>query len=564
MRKWCGLLLALVLSMGLVSACASGPKDEEPEVSSSENYRWIDESAPMVQFGQPAEQLIYFDGQERTMSDDIRQLLSSLKSVVNGKEVRLFISDNTEGQRIDKWLDLLGYRERTTTYEDPWQVVAAFKDEIKSAVIYDAAVMETLDLACTYAGIHDCLALSFPMYTQLVERGYEVEIVEDYRGRFADKFAAYQYLYDELWPDCTHRILISEHVDYTGYVRSFGMLVKAASLWLDVRVEREAEMMAQFLKDMPAGEACIYGWYISEGDGVEFASKHGVWTYAADFLENIEFFAHDTEIVKPVRSQETFTKASDLDYDTVYVALALSEGDNLTFDQSSMRNLLYDDPDFGTFPLSLSLSPTSSVMMPEILNWYFANPKTGDNIGFMTGPSGVGYTYTNSWQDHLDGLAQYFATTNKYCKRAGIEVVNNWTASGAWDTKDISPEIRALMEANYTDILAVVDQGSNTLLTHQNGLLIAPMACGYTQVTQNMNEIFRQAIAGAVAETKEYSEPSFVYLQGNPWTGRSVAELKQLVTEIRRDYPNVKFVRVDECARAQRLFWDLSATRGGN
>ena len=164
----------------------------------------------------------------------------------------------------------------------------------------------------------------------------------------------------------------------------------------------------------------------------------------------------------------------------------------------------------------------------------------------------------------MEALRQYFATTNKYCERAGIEVVNNWTASGAWDTKDISDNIRDLMEEEYTDILAVVDQGSNTRLSHDNDLLISPMACGYTQVTQDMNDIFRRAIASAVAETEMYKEPSFVYLQGNPWTNRSVQDLWALVQEIERTYPNVEFVRVDECARAQRLFWDMQATRGGN
>ena len=568
--KWLSVVIAALLCMtALLAGCAKDGKETRPEysepvVSETENYRWIDDSAPMVQFGEPADTIVYFDGQERTMSDDIRQLLSCLKALVNGKEVRLFVGDNDEAQGINGWIDRLGYRERTITMDDPWEVVEYFKDDLsKEVVIYDSTVMETIDLACTYAGINDCLALSFPMYAQLVERGYDVEIVEDYRGRFADKFEAYSYLYDELWPQCTHRILISEHVDYTGYLRSFGMLIKAASVWLDVRDEREAEMMAKFVDDMPAGEACIYGWYASEGDGVQFGSERGVWTYAADWLENIEFFAHETEIVAPVRSEETFTEASDVDYGTVYVALALSEGDNLTFDLASMYNLLYSDPNFGDFPLSLSISPTSSVMMPEVMNWYYAN--AGDNIGFMTGPSGVGYTYTNSWEEsNMEGLRQYFATTNKYCKRAGIEVVNNWTASGAWDTKDISDAIRDLMEAEYTDILAVVDQGSNTRLTHDNGLLIAPMACGYTQVTQDMNDIFRRAIATAVAETEMYKEPTFVYLQGNPWTNRSVQDLWELVQEIERTYPNVKFVRVDECARAQRLFWDMQATRGGN
>lgn len=561
MKKIGVILLAVVLLFtsvaGLVgcndNGGGSGSDYVEPSTE-GENYQWIDDSAPMVQFGEPAQQIIYLDIQERTVSDDLRQLISSLKALVNGKEVRLFTFEGSH-DAAKVWLDELGYRDagRVTDYTDAWAVVDLFKDEFHDVVIYDPANMYTLDLACTYAGIHDALAISYSMFAQLRARGYDVEIVEDYRGDFADKYEVYEYMYDNLWNQCTHRILISMHVDYVGFIRSFGMLVKAAFVYLDTNQSKDEELMAKFLDDMPAGESCVYGWYLSEGAGVEMGSRYGVWTYAADWLQNLEFYAHEEEIVE-LEYEETFTSLEDVKEDTVYVALVLSEGDNMSYNQNSCYTIV-NDPNFGDYPISLSLSPTSAVMLPEILNYYYTKANaSGGNIGFMTGPSGVGYCYTNSevWTD-MDSLRKFFETTNKYCKMAGIKCVNNWTAGGGWDNITLTEDMRTLMEESMPDILCVYDQKATLTPSYNGSTLIRGMEIAYVWDINTMASNFKTQIDLSVRETERYNEPSFVIMQGNPWAeGGSLSQFNTLVQEVEREYGDkVQFVRVDELAQAQ-------------
>lgn len=545
-------LSAFIGLSGCTDKGSSKAEYVEP-VTDGENYRWVDDSAPMVQFGKPAEQIAYLDIVERSVSDDVRQLISSLKALVNGKEVRLFTFEGSH-DAAKVWLDELGYRDagRVTDYTDPWEVVELFKEDFHDVVIYDPANMYTLDLACTYAGINDCLAVSYSMYAQLEAKGYDVEIVEDYRGDFTDKYEVYEYLYKNLWNQCTHRILISMHVDYVGFIRSFGMLIKSGFVYLDTNQKKDAELMAKFLSDMPAGKSCVYGWYLSEGAGVEMGSRYGVWTYAADWLQNLEFFAHETEIVK-LEYEESFTKPEDVKDDTVYVALVLSEGDNMSYNQNSCYTIV-NDPNFGTYPISLSLSPASAVMLPEILNYYYTKANaSGGNVGFMTGPSGVGYCYTRPeiWSDTVS-LRAFFETTNKYCKLAGIQCVNNWTAGGGWNNITISDEMRTLMGEAMPDVLCVYDQKATLKPTVNGNTLIRGMEVAYVWDIGTMASDFERQIAQAVAETERYKEPSFVIMQGNPWAeGGSLSQFGTLVSNVTKKYDNVEFVRVDELARAQ-------------
>ena len=559
MKKFLAVFLALALCGVLLAGCGETDPYEEPSTE-GENYAWVDDDAPMLQFGKPAEEIVAIKTAEGSMSADLRQMIASLKAVVNGKEVRLFTCDLDSDTPIG-WLERLGYTEthNVIVMEDAWEVVDYFKDDVNGlgAVLYDTSNMHSLDVACTYAGLNDCLTLSYSIYGELVNRGYDVAVEEDYRGDFADKYEAYEYLYDTLWDQCTHRILIHFNSAEVGHVRSFGMLVQAAFVYLDVAETRDREIMEKFLADMPAGESCIYGWYPAEGRGVELASRYGVWTYAADYLQSVEFFAHETEIVLPEYT-ESFTQRSDVDDGTVYVAMLVSEGDNLQYVENGLYDICFSSDLLGDFPVSFSISPTMAVMEPELLNWYYE--QANDNIGFTTGPSGVGYTYTSVWEDS-DALAHFFELTNEYCGIAGIDVVNNWSAVENWASHPLTDEVRSIMNAECTDILTIIDNASTTA-TSADGLLITNMQVGYLQTSDNVTGVFGDAIDLAVAETEHYGEPSFVWLQGNPWTRTTMQDFYDCYNAIKEQYGDkVEFVRADELARAQRLFYGLPAER---
>lgn len=116
--------------------------------------------------------------------------VATLQGIVNRKSPRLYIRFvNAHGQNIDDyWLNILtrrgGWlaRRRIVPIPDILTLLKRYRKEIKGAVVYDANVPATSNLASTIAGVEDLIAVRYDpspqsLYSALIKRGPRLPVI---------------------------------------------------------------------------------------------------------------------------------------------------------------------------------------------------------------------------------------------------------------------------------------------------------------------------------------------------------------------------------------------------
>ncbi|MDQ2774864.1 MAG: twin-arginine translocation signal domain-containing protein, partial [Acidobacteriota bacterium] len=143
---------------------------------------------------------IHLDAADIThLSGDQQATLVTLQGIVNRRRPRLYWI--LSGDQTDQtWLGTIDVPN--TVASDPWSLFAKYRREIRGAIVYDSKVPDTINVATSLAGLHDAVIATPELASSL-----KLPILEDLRGRFPDKLAAYRWLLEKHWPGLTHRIV---------------------------------------------------------------------------------------------------------------------------------------------------------------------------------------------------------------------------------------------------------------------------------------------------------------------------------------------------------------------
>ncbi len=136
-----------------------------------------------------------------TLLGEDQLLLTTLQGAVNRVRPELYFAYDDSGVD-DKWLDTIDVPK--TVHDQPLELVAAYADKVKGAIVYDPEVRDTVNIATTLAGLEGAVVAT----AEQAEK-YELKIIEDLRGKFTgqSKTEIYQWQVDELWPRCEQRLL---------------------------------------------------------------------------------------------------------------------------------------------------------------------------------------------------------------------------------------------------------------------------------------------------------------------------------------------------------------------
>jgi hypothetical protein len=455
-------------------------------------------------------------------SEDDMALFASLKGVVNATRPRIFSYEGdafAEGEHA--WLQSLGLQ--WTDVPDRYALVTKYRSEITGVVVWDPRQPDTMNLATTLAGKKKALVVSPALLPRLMAAPYNLPIVEDLRGRFANRLAVYQYLHDTVWPTLTHRVLIGLSVDFhKASVREYAVALGAAVIWLDPAVAGESELLDQFLDGLEPGSAFM-GWWPDEGVGVERASRHGIATVASDYATNLTLHGGmpRTIHVKPVPPKPPLANK-------IYVAFILSDGDNLQYVEHLMRKL-WSDPGRGHVPMGWTVSPAMLDAMPGALDFYYTSGSDDDDL--ISGPSGWGYGYPNSWKDQ-PSLAAFVARSDEYARRAGLRVVTVWNTI----TGGIDPAVGQRYAAAAPGLLGVTAQNTGGGLTVYDGKLPGfALTCNYCTNEQAIRDHVGYGSAGW-----DGSSPRFVLIQAQPWQGVTPSSFRNVADSLDARYVVVR------------------------
>jgi len=169
-------------------------------------------------------------------------LFVSLEGLVNRTQPQLAcVVGGQEGAFTWMGLHNLPY-----TLISGYTALTKYQTNVSGLVVTDPALPDTLNLATTIAGVSNELVCDPSLLGTLTNAPYNFAIRDDLRGRFADKYAVYRYLYTNYWPLCTHRLLAGMDPNVHGTLRDYLVALKVATVWLDPGNATDASVLALF------------------------------------------------------------------------------------------------------------------------------------------------------------------------------------------------------------------------------------------------------------------------------------------------------------------------------
>ena len=445
-------------------------------------------------------------------------LFASLKGIVNKTQPRIF---SYEGDAFAEgpytWLQSLGlgYTEQS----DKWSLITRYRNEISGLIVYDPAQIHTVNLATVLAKSRGALIVSPLLLSRLTSAPYNLPVLLDLRGQFTSKLQVYQTLYNTYWPNLDHRLLIGLNPDvHKAALREYATALGAAVIWLDPNVAAESALLNSFLSSMPAGSNYM-GWWPEEGPGVQRVSQYGIATIASDWCSNLTIHSGTSRTVtlKPMPPKPALQNK-------LYVAFILSDGDNLQYIEHLMRKL-WNNADRGSVPMGWTLSPAMLDAMPGALNYFWQTATDNDNL--ISGPSGYGYAYPNSWPNQ-NLLNQFVAKTEDYNRRAGFKVITIWNTI----TGGINQNVGQSFASFAPSLLGLTAQNTGGGLTIYNSKLPGmALSCNYCNSEQAMKDHINNASAGWNG-----NEPRFIIIQAQPWTDIKPTNFKNVANSLNSNY----------------------------
>ncbi len=349
---------------------------------------------------EPAAQLYVAD--VRRLSFDEKLLLSSLQGIVNRKQPRIYLQ---YGEDDRFWLGEMQKRGQTGAAIEvakPLDLVEKFRAEIPGVVISDPNVYASPCVAASLSG-----ADSFVIATPQLAAQLKLPIVADLRGKFTDNAAALRYIRTQVFPRLNPYISIC--LDPSMYDNgSLDQIIAArgAVFWITghraqdkpgADTSAELEEIKALFAQMPLHSVVRGFWWHGDGQGIDetpgvsLSSQFGKVTIVSDLTPNFSVFSG---VKLQSLKQKPQAAVPTLDKSKIYIAITMSDGDNLVTWRRYFREY-FNDPLHGTFPVGWGMGPTLIDVAPTWAQWYFDNATDKDE--FICDVSGVGYIYPPDW-----------------------------------------------------------------------------------------------------------------------------------------------------------------------
>jgi hypothetical protein len=360
--------------------------------------------------------------------------LTCLQGLVARHQPRLWLVRNREDPFWIEWHRAKGHVERVTTVTNWPALFRQFGGRVKGAVIPDEKLFRGDLLAVNVAACDDLIVAS----PQLAERlGLPVKL--DLRGRFktyADGlewlWANYQAKLNPHLCDFRHPGLLAHATfDYSYEWHALMFWVAGPKEETKPGVDRPAELrlVTKILSEMPANGVCIgfpahgEGEGMGEPPGVELLSRYGKSLVCNNHGGNYS-------ILSGVRLDRLHPPkpppAPALARDKIYIALAMSDGDNQILWPAFYRRY-FEHPAFGKFPLAFGIGPAIRELQPGVVQWYFehATPTTE----FICDVSGAGYMQPDKFAK--DALSDFLDWTKRLMFPLGQRTIRTVGGSDA-------------------------------------------------------------------------------------------------------------------------------------
>lgn len=466
------------------------------------------------------------------VNESTRLTLLSLQGIVNREAVELYL--DFENESADPTSILAYLQSRYAVAADTVTIDWALDRYLARAaglVVYDPQRPESVNIATTYAGIHDAV-IAGPDTAENLSSWIDKPILLDYAASdwtSLDAVGAYDRALAELYPQCDHDLLSilppEEDAlrDYIVATRTFVFYDNQGLL----ATPQEIASTLRILHAAPRGIP-ILGWFRSptlteENAFLQLASSEGKFVVGTEEVPNLSVltaFGRTSTFSQPAPASPALPVQ-----DKVYAVVAVADGDSLDFVGHRMREM-WADPARGTIPVAWSLNPLLTELAPPYVDYYYQSATPQDR--FIAGPSGAGYMYPDFTRP--GDLSAYLQFSKRYLQKADMDVA--WILS-AFTASEIPHSSASLSE--YVDWLSprgialdYDDQPTATDYWMQSGTTGASPTIRSTQLWTSKDN-FLAKVQAALSARKP--SPYFLWMTVYPWRF-DLADAKEVLADL--------------------------------
>lgn len=497
-------------------------------------------------FATPAEvvdmvSITYFSTEEQLT-------VTALQGLVNKEKPQILLLDNNpdEGARTWPKTDILQLETVNYKKAQRYELVKKYMDKVAGVVLYDSSnSIHYRNLASSIAAIEGLLPMETSVYEDWKTQGImDLEVKIDISGlTYKSEIDIYNYLYDNYWGKAQHRLVVSADPNDCQHVRDMAAATGSVVVWLDCTQANQRAVYEKFLADMTPGKGLVLGWFTTERSGITAGTEYGISTLPANFYINSTIYSgtdHTIQIPVVPDKPELENK--------IYIALYISDGDNVQYVERYMRKLWdQSKKDRGKVAINWTISPALVDIGPGLLNYYYTTATEKDC--FVSGPSGLGYAMpintlnepgapTLNFLEDDGKMTEYVKLTERYLQRSGLRVVTIWDSLSASQREIYAANTRYLYGLTVNAFTGTSGAASTVV---NNKMLVQKVNPWYGGDSGSLTGAWSAATANW-----DGNSPLFIASQVSVWGSVKPDTIVKLAEEMEERYDGkVEFVRAD-------------------
>jgi len=295
------------------------------------------------------------------------------------------------------------------------------------------------NVAMSLSGILNAVAIPEDIQQTAIDAGLtmlldvrgkdETWMLDNYGAQFNKKIATIQNSVDD------HLLFLGDYTAFTGGIQ----------YWTN----NSNSVLANNVYSRLSSGSALFGWGPDEYWTVYYATQKNIAVHASDWATNLSVL---TNVPAPNLKQKEPVEPYKVVPNVHTVCFLMSDGDNVQWLVGAYKDTKnMASPNLKRFKMGWTISPALTEIAPVIYKRYLDNlPSTDEGRSYLVaGPSGRGY-FLPSVSPNLQAECQL---TNKYMKKADLNIVNIIDAKGARDPAPFLAQsnIDALFYYSYED-----------------------------------------------------------------------------------------------------------------
>lgn len=333
----------------------------------------------------------------------------------------------------------------------------AYKDKFNYLVIWDENKSWSWSMAQMISAQDNGIPVTVEMRDFIVnELGIGNLQIKDIRNQWASQTEAYDWAIDNLADKCHKKLCFSgglrgDYKDNPWRIYDYAAASKGFVFWLDESNETDRAIMTRIFNKMqyPVGSS-VFGYGMnSNGDELNrFTNTYNLGFVVSDYYANASYWCSF-----PGKSfQQRKGIAGDVKAGKIYVAISLSDGDNIQFDANSLYQIFKEGKRRGEVPVGVTLAAGLQELNPKLLEFYYKSLTQNDEL--TAGPSGIQFIYGDQYAQS-GKYAEWLDMNKKWLASAGFHTAHLWNT-------DEQMYFKQYMEGSGIDLVLDGSDRTNT------------------------------------------------------------------------------------------------------